>query len=199
MVSTGKQRYNEGVRRSHGFTLIELMIVVAIIGLLASIAIPNFLSFQCKSKQGEAKAQLGSIFSVEKIFLSDNNTYGTDLVSLGWSPDGGPLYIYGFGDGVEVPPVNTVPGLPAYDPTRNDTGDPSVQGATPTWDVTRAKDLNGTLFVGANLPPTLCSGQAFLIGAVADIRPDAGLAVDWWYIDHRRDLSSPANDCFNMS
>ena len=51
------------VRGQQGFTLIELMIVVAIIGILAAIAIPNFIAYQMKAKQSEAKVSLGAIFT----------------------------------------------------------------------------------------------------------------------------------------
>jgi type IV pilus assembly protein PilA len=50
-------------RKQEGFTLIELMIVVAIIGILAAIAIPNFLTYQLKSRQSEARTNLGGIRS----------------------------------------------------------------------------------------------------------------------------------------
>lgn len=49
------------LRDSAGFTLIELMIVVAIIGILAALAIPNFLQYQLKAKTSEAKTNLSAI------------------------------------------------------------------------------------------------------------------------------------------
>lgn len=58
-----------------GFTLIELMIVVAIIGILAAIAIPNFLNYQLKSKTAEAKVNLGAIATSQESWRAERDTY----------------------------------------------------------------------------------------------------------------------------
>src|SRR5262249_44761091 len=58
-----------------GFTLIELMIVVAIIGILAAIAIPNFLAYQARSRQAEARTNLGAVFVSETAWFGENNFY----------------------------------------------------------------------------------------------------------------------------
>jgi type IV pilus assembly protein PilA len=58
-----------------GFTLIELMIVVAIIGILAAIAIPNFLQYQMKSRQSEAKTNLQAIRTSEIGFQAERGCY----------------------------------------------------------------------------------------------------------------------------
>jgi type IV pilus assembly protein PilA len=58
-----------------GFTLVELMIVVAIIGILAAIAIPNFLQFRLKAKTSEAKSNLGAIRSTEVAYFAEWNFY----------------------------------------------------------------------------------------------------------------------------
>ena len=62
-------------RKQEGFTLIELMIVVAIIGILAAIAIPNFLTYQLKSRQAEAKTNLGAIRTSLTAFQAERGCY----------------------------------------------------------------------------------------------------------------------------
>jgi type IV pilus assembly protein PilA len=61
--------------RRGGFTLIELMIVVAIIGILAAIAIPNFLRFQLKAKSSEGKTNLAAIRTAEESYFAEYGNY----------------------------------------------------------------------------------------------------------------------------
>jgi len=77
-----------------GFTLIELMIVVAIIGVLAAIAIPNFLKYQAKAKQSEAKTNLGAIGTTAEAYRAEHDTYMIAMSSLGWQPQGTTRYRY---------------------------------------------------------------------------------------------------------
>jgi type IV pilus assembly protein PilA len=58
-----------------GFTLIELMIVVAIIGILAAIAIPNFLNYQLKSKTAEAKTNIGAIRTSQEAYKAEHDQF----------------------------------------------------------------------------------------------------------------------------
>jgi type IV pilus assembly protein PilA len=84
-----------------GFTLIELMIVVAIIGILAAIAIPNFLKFQAKSKMSEAKTNLGAIYTGELAYFGEQNKYA-DFNAINWSPSGTPRYHFALGTYIEA-------------------------------------------------------------------------------------------------
>ncbi|MDD4051087.1 MAG: prepilin-type N-terminal cleavage/methylation domain-containing protein [candidate division Zixibacteria bacterium] len=75
--------------RQKGFTLIELMIVVVIIGILAALAIPRFMAATTKSKQSEAKGILKQIYTMERTYRQANNTYwGAGVSADAANPDG---------------------------------------------------------------------------------------------------------------
>jgi type IV pilus assembly protein PilA len=104
--------------RRGGFTLIELMIVVAIIGILAAIAIPNFLRFQLKAKSSEGKTNIAAIRTAEESYFAEYGEYvsadvspalygrnvkvpfvnaagpGAGFDQIGWSPEGEVYFEY---------------------------------------------------------------------------------------------------------
>ena len=70
-------------KNNKGFTLIELMIVVVIIGILAALAIPRFMKASAKSKTSEAQLVLKQIYTMERSYKQQYDTYSNDLTALG--------------------------------------------------------------------------------------------------------------------
>jgi prepilin-type N-terminal cleavage/methylation domain-containing protein len=62
-------------KSSKGFTLIELMIVVVIIGILAALAIPRFMRSTTKAKQSEAKQLLKQVYTMQRAYRQEKDTY----------------------------------------------------------------------------------------------------------------------------
>src|SRR5579859_4923468 len=80
-----------------GFTLVEMMVVVAIVGALAAIAIPNYRKYQNRARQTEAKIALGAIYTAERAFSGENSTYTLCLREAGYNPTGSVrFYAVGF-------------------------------------------------------------------------------------------------------
>jgi prepilin-type N-terminal cleavage/methylation domain-containing protein len=76
-------------RGERGFTLIELMIVVVIIGILAALAIPRFMRATTKSKQSEAKNILKHIYAMERAYRQEYDAYwGNGTTASAAAPTG---------------------------------------------------------------------------------------------------------------
>jgi len=71
-----------------GFTVVELLVVVAVIGLLSSLAIPMYNSYQAKIRQAEARSALASMFTAEHGFFMDQSHYTACLGSVGFDMSG---------------------------------------------------------------------------------------------------------------
>lgn len=71
-------------KRVHAFTLTELLVVLAIIGILLLIAIPNLMPVISKARSTEAKQNLAYIHSLEKSWYMEHSKYSSDLRELGF-------------------------------------------------------------------------------------------------------------------
>lgn len=79
-------------KNNKGFSLIELMIVVAIIGILAAIAVPNYQKFTRKAKQAEGKSLLSGYYTSAKATMAEMGIHKGNFEIIGFKPEGELIY-----------------------------------------------------------------------------------------------------------
>ena len=152
-----------------GFTLVELMIVVAIIGILAAIAIPNFAKFQARAKQSEAKANLKAIYTAKHASYGELDTFKCKTAGnvaagdgfCGWSTSSSTRYTYRAGDDARLPTSSV--------------GEGGQETCTDDISTSEAE-----------------TERAFTATATGNIDSDS--ECDDWYINTTGDLTNSVND-----
>jgi prepilin-type N-terminal cleavage/methylation domain-containing protein len=87
----------KGIKNEQGFTIVELMITIAIIGVLAAVAGVQFKTYQSKSRAAEAKIQLSAIYTSQNIFYNEFDFYSNCLSDMGFAPSGNAKRFYAIG------------------------------------------------------------------------------------------------------
>lgn len=110
----GFMRIDLRYRRAGGFTLIELMIVVVIVGILAAVALPSYRDYVIKGNRAAAQQYMLTIANKEEQYLLDNRSYTTTIGSggLGLSTpsDISSLYTFSVGGVTTSPPYYLITG-----------------------------------------------------------------------------------------
>lgn len=134
------------MRQTRGFSLIELMIVVAILGIVAMVAFPSYQSYVLKGKRAEARIALLAAVQLQERFFTTNNTYTTNLAAAGIPSYSGTnsnsaaytISVVAGGAGIATSfTAKATPALPFSDPacnilTLNQAGTKGMESATET-------------------------------------------------------------------
>ena len=171
-----------------GFSLVELMVVVAIIGILASMSTGQVQKQIAKARQAEAKTNLATIYTAEKSFQAEWAAFTTDIGSAGVGYDGNMRYIVGFiADGSPATAAN----IPGYTGTASgvfQTG--TTVGACPaalgTCNIIATNGNNPVAPTGA----AVGSPTAFLAEANS---PILSATSDQWTMSQNKILSQTQN------
>lgn len=196
----------KSLKRQDGFTLVELMVVVAIIGLLSAVAIPNFKKYQAKAKTSEAKLQLSALYTGMQSWYSDFDNYAGCLNLMGFDPAlerPSRYYAVGFpvgatpaGDALSV--TNGAPAACTGAGAANDTSTGALSSSNTTAYGAGKLTAGAAVMVGAGLIAANVAGilnptsTTFVAGAlgVIDGSKTTAATADAWSVDQNKRIVS---------
>jgi type II secretory pathway pseudopilin PulG len=101
---------NKGSLAAGIVAVILPVMAIPVIGILAAIAIPNFIKFQARSKQSECKMVLKQAYSAEMSYRAEKDEFSVHPVEVGFSPERGNRYLYAFDQSGPIAPNDNHPG-----------------------------------------------------------------------------------------
>lgn len=164
------------------------VIAIPILGILAAIAVPNFMKYQARAKQSEVKSNLKAAYNAEKAFYEESKAFSLHPEQVGFAPERGNLYLYAF----------AVKG-----PVAPNTGAPAKDAMAVGIDTQKFPTMSNELALNA-IPREVAdkigvSGQCpecdFTIGAAGNIDNDP--TMDVWTISSVDRPGAPAGTPFN--
>lgn len=178
------------LKNNKGFSLVELMVVVAIIGVLAAIGIPQISKYMARARQAEAKSNLASVYTANKAFFAEYGIYDNRFSLIGFRPEGKLRYNIGWADagtrcdlaaaGYTAPlPGGVVGSAVNADELCGDNG-------TMTNGCSLLQNGLGVAIAGSGLNCTADGARTFTAGAAGRI--GSATAVDQWTINQQKNL-----------